>query len=291
MKAANLLRWYPRAWRDQYGEELLALIQDTLDEGGPTWRLRFSVIWGGLRERAHQARNPSRARLVLVSRWLTFILVGSIGVLLPQAFGTSPPPGRAGYVTAALVVLAIVVAFIFAAVLAGGVAAVPTLVRFLRAGGWPKIRRRVAWAAGVTVPAAAGLTYLVLTSSSQPLAQHSTSVTDLVVFGTTWLALVVAIGLWAAVVAATAKHLTLSPRVRAAELVLGAVIPAAVSVLFSASVIWLSAAQGSVTWLVIGVANLVVVSATAPDRIRQAVRRGRRLRAAASGGPSVNPSA
>jgi len=36
MKAARLLRWYLRAGRERYGEELLALIQDTLDEGRPT---------------------------------------------------------------------------------------------------------------------------------------------------------------------------------------------------------------------------------------------------------------
>ena len=48
MKPASLLRWYPRAWRDRYGEELLALIQDTLDEGHPAWRLRLGVARGGL---------------------------------------------------------------------------------------------------------------------------------------------------------------------------------------------------------------------------------------------------
>jgi hypothetical protein len=46
MKPANLLRWYPRAWRERYGEELLALIQDNLDEGRPAWPLQLSVIWG-----------------------------------------------------------------------------------------------------------------------------------------------------------------------------------------------------------------------------------------------------
>ena len=134
------------------------------------------------------------------------------------------------------------------------------------------------------MPAAGGLAYLVLTSSSQPLVQQDASVADLLVFIATSLALVVAIGLWAAAVAATARHLTLTPRVQAAELVLGSVIPAAVSALFSANLIWFSATQASVAWLVIGVANLVVLSQTAPDRIRRAVRKGRRLRAAAHGG-------
>jgi hypothetical protein len=61
MKPANLLRWYPRAWRERYGEELLALVQDTLDEGRPTWRLRLGVVGGGLRERGHQAARAGAA--------------------------------------------------------------------------------------------------------------------------------------------------------------------------------------------------------------------------------------
>ena len=27
----KLLRWYPRAWRERYGEEFLAMIEDSLD--------------------------------------------------------------------------------------------------------------------------------------------------------------------------------------------------------------------------------------------------------------------
>ena len=292
MKPANLLRWYPRAWRERYGEELLALIQDTLDEGRPTWRLRLSVIWGGLRERVHQSRNPSKAgvrRVRLISRWLTILLVGSIAALLPQVFTTSPPAARAGQATAAFVLLAAVAAFICTVLLAGGLAALPAVVRFLRAGGWPKIRRAIAWAVAATVPAAGGLAYMAVTSSSQTQAQQSTSLP--VVLIVTWPALVVAIGLWASAVAATARHLTLTARVRAAELVLGSVIPAAVSALFSADIIWYSAAQASVTWLIIGVANVVVLIACEPTRIGRAVRKGRRVRAAASGATIVNPSA
>ena len=95
MKPARLLRWYPRAWREQYGEELLALIQDTLDEGGPTWRLRLGVAWGGLRERVHQAGQAAKAaieRPTAVSRWLTIFVAGSVLGLAPQWFKTSPPP-------------------------------------------------------------------------------------------------------------------------------------------------------------------------------------------------------
>jgi len=61
MRPARLLRWYPRAWRERYGEELLVLIQDTQEEGRPTWRLRLGVIRGGLRERGHQAVRAGKA--------------------------------------------------------------------------------------------------------------------------------------------------------------------------------------------------------------------------------------
>jgi hypothetical protein len=34
----GLLRWYPRAWRERYGEEFLAVVEDTLDGSRPGWR-------------------------------------------------------------------------------------------------------------------------------------------------------------------------------------------------------------------------------------------------------------
>jgi hypothetical protein len=45
--AARLLRWYPRGWRERYGEEFLAMVEDSLDGGRPRWRLRLSVAWAG----------------------------------------------------------------------------------------------------------------------------------------------------------------------------------------------------------------------------------------------------
>ena len=33
--AARLLRWYPRGWRERYGEEFLAMVEDGLD--GRRW--------------------------------------------------------------------------------------------------------------------------------------------------------------------------------------------------------------------------------------------------------------
>jgi len=208
MKPASLLRWYPRAWRDRYGEELLALIQDTLDEGHPAWRLRLGVAWGGLRERGRQTRRAAAAsvrRRVGPDRWGTVLMAGLVCAVVPGQLVSAPYPARA-------------------------------------------------WQA--------------------------------VALGALLAAVAVAIGLWAA----AGRHLTLTPRVRAFHLVLGAIIPNAVSMVVVTLGIWWWATQSSVTLLLLTVTNLALTGVLAPGKIGRAVRRGRPLQAAASGATVINPS-
>ena len=291
MKPANLLRWYPRAWRERYGEELLALIQDTLDEGRPTWRLRLGVIWGGLRERGHQAVRAGTAAVKRTTPGRALILV--VGLVIADIPWNlkALPQARGWQATAALGVLAGIVAFTGVCVLASALVAAPAFVAFLREGGWPKIRRRVAWAAGATVAAGGALAGLVLGQRSMSFAQLSHSWAYFIGVAATELALVVALGLWASAAAATAKHLKLAPRARAAQLLLAAVTLTAALTIVSANLFWLAAIQSSLPWLVFGVANLAVVGVDMPRGIGRAVRKGRRLRAAASGATTINPSA
>jgi hypothetical protein len=204
-RAGKLLRWYPSAWRERYGEEFLALIQDTLDGRRPTWRLRLSVARAGLRERAHQAVRTGRQAVnsrTVVMRWLGSLLAGSALAAIPDYLRESPPSARAWQTAAAFDTFLAVLALTGAAVLAGGLAALPAVLGFLRAGGWPKIRRRVAWAAGASVVAGGGLAGLVVVSDSRSFSQLSTWGGYWVGFGATSLALVITIGLWAAAASA-----------------------------------------------------------------------------------------
>jgi hypothetical protein len=292
MKPASLLRWYPRAWRERYGEELLALIQDTLDEGRPTWRLRLGVAWGGLRERAHQARHAGRAavkRLARLDRWWSLFVAGLVLATLPEAVTESSPPARGWQAPAVDGMLAAVV-LTGALVLASGLMALPALVRFLQAGGRPKIRRQVMWAAGATVVSGGALAGLSFALGSASFAQLNASWAYSAGLLAGGLAVAVAIGLWASAAVATARHLTLAPRVRAAQLVLGAITAVTVTVMFVTLVLWWSASQSSVALLVMALVNLALWSVVAPAKIGRAVRKGRRLRAAASGATIVNPS-
>ncbi len=292
MRPARLLRWYPRAWRERYGEELLALIRDTLDEGRPTWRLRLGVARGGLRERAHQAGHAVRAAVRRApSRWPTAVAAGLIIANVPWNLKAPLSPSKAWQATAALDALAGMVAFTGAAMLASGLVAVPALVTFLRAGGWTTIRRRVAWAAGATLAAGGGLAGLVLGVRSMTFVQLSHSWAYFTGVAGTALALIVAIGLWASAAAAIAKYLKLTPRARAAQLPLAAVALTAAFAIVPANILWFAAIQSSLGWLAVGVANLALVGVVAPRGIGRAVRKSRRLRAAAGGTTTINPSA
>jgi len=290
MKPAHLLRWYPRAWRDRYGEELLALIQDSLQEGRPTWPLQLSVIWGGLAERGRQARRAATAsfKAAWSEKGSTILLAGLIcGFGLDDL--TSPSSAARTWQAVALDAVLAAVALTSALVLAGGLVAFPALVRFLWAGGWPKIRRRVGWAAGVTAVAVGGLVFVW---GSDWQAQRNVPWTTLAGLLVTGLATMGAIGLWSATATATARHLTLAPRVRAAQLMLGAVLPTAVSAMIATSALWWAATHpSSVTFLVLGLVNPAVMIVIAPGRIGRAVRQSKRLRFAASGAAIINPSA
>ena len=290
MRPARLLRWYPRAWRERYGEELLVLIQDTLDEGRPTWRLRLGVIWGGLRERGHQAGRAVRAAdkwRTGVHRWSLFV-TGLVLASVPEAVRGSPSQARGWQAAAADGVLA-TVALTGVVVLASGLTALPALIRFLRAGGWPKVRRRIMKAAGATVVTGGVLAGVSAVSGSRSPAQLNTVFS----FGNlaAALAIAVTIGLWAGAAVATARHLTLAPRVRAAQLILGTVTTIMLMFMFVSLILWWSAAQSSVVLLVMGLVNLALGSVLVPQTVSRAVRKGRRLWAAASGATNVNPSA
>jgi hypothetical protein len=290
MKPANLLRWYPSAWRERYGEELLALIQDTLDEGRPTWRLRLGVVRGGLRERVHQAVRAGTAAAKRTSTgWLITVVAAMILGSLPWDLKASLPPARAWQKTASFDALVGAFAVTGVVVLASGLVAAPAFIAFLREGGWQQIRRRVAWAAGATVAAGGGLAGLFLAERSMSSAQVNHSWAYGIGVVATTAALVVASGLWASAVTATAKHLKLATRARAAQPLLAAVTLTAAQVILPANLILLAAAQSSLPWLVVGVTNLALVGFVTPRFIGRAVRQSRRLRVA-NGKMTVNRS-
>ena len=267
MKPARLLRWYPRAWRERYGEELLALIQDTLDEGRPTWRLRLGVIWGGLRERVPPggAGRDGGGQAHVHPDWLTTLVAGMIlGQPALESQGIAAPGTGRGRRRRPSTRWSAPSPSPVSSCWPAGWWPLPAFIAFLREGGWPKIRRRVAWAAGATVAAGGGLAGLFLAERSMSSAQVNHSWAYGIGVVATTAALVVASGLWASAVTATAKHLKLATRARAAQPLLAAVTLTAALAIVPANLIWLAAIQSSLPWLVVGVTNLALVGFVTP---------------------------
>jgi hypothetical protein len=278
---AKLVRWYPRAWRERYGDEFLAMVQDSLDGRRPTVRLRLSVARAGLRERGHQVRLAcQRHRLLLIRAGISF-MAGYAFASLPLDFKASPPPAREWQTTAALDSEIAIAVLSGVAVAAIGFLTWPAFGRFLRAGGWPQIRGRVAWAAGATAVAGGGLAGLILAPGATMYDQLDQSGTYLLGMVGTGLLLAAALGLWTSAAAAMGKRLRMPARVRAAQKGLATVTATLVLAMVSLNVVWLGSLQSSVLQLLLGIVGLAGWALHATLTIRQAIRKDRRLRVAA----------
>jgi hypothetical protein len=275
---AGLLRWYPAGWRERYGEEFTALMEDALGGRPPALRFRLSIARAGLRERGHQAglvgsATPAadrvRAGFVLVlCAWTAFVVAGSVFAKLSEHFGPAIPASARPVAVGAFSVVQVMAAICTFLVLAGALVAGPAIGRFLRAGGWGSVRRHVLRAAGATVAAAAALAGLVSAARTLTFAQRN---------GSDWLyslAFIVmslllwtALALWTVAAAATARRLVLSRTVLAAEAVLAAGATAGMLLITAATASWWAVVASSAPWFLQGARPGSASSAFTPNLI------------------------
>lgn len=58
--AQRVLRWYPAAWRRRYGEELIAMLDDTHGDDDLPRRARLALVRSGLIQRVRLLRKYSQ---------------------------------------------------------------------------------------------------------------------------------------------------------------------------------------------------------------------------------------
>jgi len=245
-RLGKLLRWYPRAWRERYGDEFLALVEDALDGRGPGWRLRLGVARSGLRERGHQVRLTGRRVVPRLARdpGLAAIAGGYLIAIAAHVLG--PSSGRqADVILGALIALAGLAGL---ALLAGGLAALPALARRPRAGRGPKPGRGLAGAVVAIVATAAALAWLTFWSGTSSPTPLSTSPACMAGLMGTVVALAAALRQWAGVT----RRLELAPLLRTAESGLGTVAVPVIMVLTCVTVVWYSVLSSPAFWLVWG---------------------------------------
>src|ERR1019366_7091323 len=86
-RSDRLLRWYPRAWRERYGDEFVALIEDTYPARKIPYGERARIARGGLSEHVHalslgdvESSANDRVRtgsLLVLCAWALFVVAGA----------------------------------------------------------------------------------------------------------------------------------------------------------------------------------------------------------------------
>lgn len=268
-QGSRLLGWYPPAWRERYGDEFSALMEDALGDRPPTPRFRLAIALAGLRERGHEAgmtggAAPAAERmragsLLVLCAWAVFVVAGSSFAKMSESFQQAGA-ARAAPLSSGAYRAVVVVAIIGCAAVVSGIAvAMPAFVRFLKAGGWPSIRGHVGRALIATAVASAAMGALVALANTLTPAQrnggllyHPALWYYLAGFVVTMLLLVLMLALWTVAAVATVRRLDLPHRALSAEALLATVVAATMAVMTAAAAVWWSAIGSSAPWFLQG---------------------------------------
>jgi len=257
------LRWYPSAWRARYGDELGALIEDQLDGCPPTMRFSMNLALAGLKERAREAWNvgPSaspaeRARsgiLLVLGGWTAFVVAGTSFAKLAEHYPDALSRPDRVLPTHAFDVVMVAAAIAGAMVVLGAGLLLPAFVRFIRAGGWGEIRRRVLGAIAVTgVALALGVGMVSWAGSLSPAQRNGANAAYAVTFACLALLGSAAVALWARVAGAALRRLEFSRPILLVESGLAAVVGAGMATMTVATAIWWGAVAIDAPWFLHG---------------------------------------
>lgn len=262
----RLLRWYPAAWRERYGEEFAALLDDTVGEAAPSVSLRLHVIRSGVAMRLRETgvigdgtppveRIRAGALLVLWA-WSIFVLAGMGLQKLSEhwdAFVSSSAHTHAGIAFGTVQVLA-GVASLF--VLVGAIAVLPATVRFLASGGWDSIRRSVVRA--VVTCGVTAIAFVTLVSWAHRLSPAQRNGGD-IAYGLGALGGVLLVAASLATVTAAAvgivRELHLSPRTLRLEGYLAEAVTGAMAFMAAAAFVWWGVMVETTPWFFGGTAQ------------------------------------
>lgn len=260
----TLLALYPAAWRRRYGSELDALIVDMHADGRDTgWRVGADVLRAAARERLRGGHHgdPSRrisggASLVLWA-WALFVVAGAIVAKTSEHWQRAlpgPPSSIANFAYGGLTAVAIMAATL---VTIGIALTLPAATRFLREGGWPRIRFRALVAATLTVLAAPATVALVTWAHRLTVLDRNGH--DAMYTGAflCWAALIVAALLaWTAVATAVARGMQCGRALLRAQALLAPIVALLMAAMTVATVAW---------WAVVGHDSPAVLTGGSAD--------------------------
>jgi len=259
----SLLRWYPARWRARYGDEFMAMIEDDLGGRRPTLRYRLSIARSGLSERLRDAGlvgnavSPSeRVRggaLTVLCAFALFVIPGVAFAKISEHWDQSFHRGPRHVPAVAFNLLASLAGACGVAVALAAFALLPTFVTFVRAGGWPAIKRRVKWAVIATLATATAVGSLAVWASHLSSHQRNT--------GLGWYQLsfviaaalfAVAVATWAAAAVAVTRRLDVGSDQLKVGGVLAVLVGVCMPVMTAAAALWWGSMATTAPWFLAG---------------------------------------
>jgi hypothetical protein len=272
----RLLRLYPRAWRERYGEELADVIVATSGDHVP-WRVRLDVVRSGARERlrssglsgdgAPRERVRGGALLVLCA-WALFVLAGGAVQKISEHWQDTVAPADRALPQAAFAVLVGAAVCGGLLVLAGIAATLPSLSTLRRA----PMRRVVLPAAALTAVALAATVALVVWAHGLTPAQRDGHDAGYAAAFLAWAVLCAACLLaWTGAAVSIARRVELRAPVLRLEARLAVGVTVAMGVMTAATVVWW-AALGDHGGALVAAAVMLVATGLGAAGSRRAVQ-------------------
>ena len=260
---AVLLRCYPPAWRARYGEELEALIVESSGGRRVSWRVWLDVALAGGRVRLRSSGltgdavppgERSRAgSLLVLCAWVLFVGAGFGVQKTSEHWQSATPASSQGLPAGAFAVLVVAAALGSVLVLTGIACVCPSLVAFMRGGGWGEIRGVVLRAVLVTAPTLAATIALLVWAHRLSSGQRSGHDSVYLLGVGAWALLMAAcLVAWTVAGVATARRLAFSAKLLRLEAWLAAAVSTTMAVMTIATAIWWAALASAAPWFFAG---------------------------------------
>jgi hypothetical protein len=256
--ARRLVRLYPRAWRERYGAELEQLIVASSPRDRVAWSARLDVLRQAAQERLRATslleggRDPrERARLgcVLVL-WTSasFAVAGAVVQRISEHWQGHMASAHRTTPAAAFAILELAALVGGVCVLGAVTIALPSLVRWLRAGGWSRIRGRVVCSTLLTAASAVATGCLVAWAHRLGDAQRNGGDVAYEVAFVAWACVLVAcLASWTGAATAAASGLELPASGLRAQALLAAATVVSMTAMTLATVLWWWTTSGGTT--------------------------------------------
>ncbi len=255
------LRWYPRAWRERYGDELTVLMEQLDERERSSRATKLDLMRGGLAERFRiLAPGPLAPRervregvLLVLYAWVLFVIGGIAVAKLSEHWQAVAPVQDRATPSRAFSVLYWTAGIGSAVILAGVVICAPALVSLLRRGGFNEIRRPLLRASAITILAISATIGLSIWAHTLSTADRNGG--DLlynVAFAGWALLAIFFLFAWATAGAATARRIEFSPAILRIETAFAAVAGAAMVIMLIATGIWWISLNSTAPWVLSG---------------------------------------